>query len=69
MMRGVESMARTAVDFFRLTGGLRTGETHEEIKKRIEEIVDLEARLNAGGLRIMDAERLRRRLRQLKDIH
>ena len=68
MMRGVESMARTAVDFFRLTGGLRIGETHEEIKKRIEEIVNLEARLSAGGLRIIDAERLRRRLRQLKDI-
>ncbi len=65
---GGTRMVRTAVDFFRLTGGFRLGETHEQLTKRIEEIVALEARLKALGRQDAEAERLRLRLRQLRDV-
>jgi hypothetical protein len=60
-------MRRTSVDFFRLTGGFRVGETQEELKRRIAEIVDLETTLRGSNLRMEEAERVRRRLRELKD--
>ncbi len=60
-------MRRTSVDFFRLTGGFRVGETQEELKRRIAEIVDLETTLRANALKMDEAEQVRRRLRELKD--
>jgi len=61
-------MSLTTVDFFRLTGGFRIGESQEELKKRIAEIVQLEASLSAGGPDNKDAEHIRSRLRQLRDV-
>jgi hypothetical protein len=55
-------------DFFRLTGGFRNGETEEQLKERIAEIVALETRLKAGGLETIEIERITQRLRQLKQI-
>jgi hypothetical protein len=53
-------------DFFRLTGGFRSGETHQELRERIDEIVNLEAKLGAAISESSDAEQIRLRLRQLK---
>jgi hypothetical protein len=61
-------MSLTTVDFFRLTGGFRMGETQEELKRRIAEIVRLEASLSAGVTDNKDAEYIRSRLRQLRDV-
>jgi hypothetical protein len=61
-------MNRTGYDFFRLTGGLRLGETHEELRRRIEEIVALEARLSKGDLRKAESEIIRRQLDSLRDV-
>ena len=61
-------MNLTTDDFFRLTWGFRIGETQEQLKNRIAEIVNLEARLNATGLEKTDAEHIKLRLRQLRDV-
>ena len=42
------------------------GETQEELKNRIAEVVNLEAKLNAGGLENIEAEHIKLRLRQLR---
>jgi hypothetical protein len=61
-------MSLTTDDFFRLTGGFRIGETQEELKNRIAEVVNLEAKLNTGDLENVDAESIKLRLRQLRQI-
>ena len=55
-------------DFFRLAGGFRHGENHEQLRERISEIVALETHLKASKLDSDHAQRIRDRLRQLKSV-
>jgi hypothetical protein len=61
-------MRVTTDDFFRLTGGFRIGETHEQLRERISEIVNLEASLAASDPKSERAARIRDRLRELKEV-
>ena len=65
---GVLALDRTTDDFVRLTGGFRPGETHVELRKRIDEIVVLESELKDVHPGSEDAERIKQRLRELKSF-
>jgi hypothetical protein len=60
-LRGGSKWLGQTYDSFRLACGFRIGETHDEIRKRIDEIVDLEAALDVADIKNTDAELIKRR--------
>ena len=57
------------IEFIERYGGIRLGESSEQLKSRISEIDELELKFRSGSLNMIELEAIQRRLCDLKGIN